>query len=725
LIRLLERRALAGLLGALLLILAFEAASWRSVQAIGAGALQDQRLKLVRTEAQSLQAYVASAVVAQHGYALTGEARYEATFDSLIAKLPAATARLRAVAAAAGLDTAYLVPLEALVTARLALASQIVAVRRANGLVASRGAVSAGRGMELDAAIEQRVGDVDRAVTRRIERELRDTARSARQTVTLALAGSGTSVLLLLMAFGVLRRDLRERQDAHDRLLESERRFEELAATIGEVFWISDAAKTRMLYVSPGYDAIWGRSHRELYRQPMQWVDAIHPDDRERVMAAALTRQVDGTYSETYRIVHPAEGVRWIHDRAYPVRNSRGEVERVVGVARDITSQRQLAEQLQQAQKLEAVGRLAGGIAHDFNNLLTVILSYSDLLHLRLPEELRSDSDAIRGAAERARDLTRQLLSFSRQQVLAPAEVDLPFAVNSVALLLRRVIGEPIDIQVITPDTSVAIQIDPVQLEQILLNLAVNAKDAMPEGGRLDLRVHAETLATPVVHEGVCIAPGQYAVLSVTDTGIGMDAETLSHLFEPFYTTKPPGKGTGLGLSTVYGIVKQSGGEIWVYSEPGRGTTFRIWFPLAPEAAVTDSAPAAELPSLPRGQGEHVLLVEDEASLRGVTHRILTGAGYHVTAVASAEEALQRIDTLDRPPQLLISDVVLPGLSGPRLARLLVERRPTLRILFISGYVPESAGLGESLDPNLLVEKPYTVDSLLRRVALALESGPG
>jgi len=512
-----------------------------------------------------------------------------------------------------------------------------------------------------------------------------------------------------------------QRTEALEGLRRSEERFRELAETIEEVFWVTDTAKQRMLYVSPAYEKIWGRPREELYRSAGLWLEAVHPDDRERVRAAALTRQASGGYDEAYRIVRPDGTVRWIQDRAFPVRNESGQVERLAGSARDITEQRRLEEQLHQVQRLEAVGRLAGGVAHDFNNLLTVILASTDLMRHQLPAGLQVDCDEITGAAQRARSLTQQLLAFSRRQILRPEVLDLNEVVRGTEGMLRRLIRE--DIQLVAhlaPDLG-TIRADRGQLEQVLLNLAVNARDAMPEGGRLVISTRNHDCASPLLHQGVVQPPGRYVVLEAADTGIGMDADTQQHIFEPFFTTKAAGQGTGLGLATVYGIVKQSGGYIWVYSEPGRGATFRIYFPRREETAAPP--PPADSPSDLAGRGERVLLVEDEDAVRAVTRRTLEANGYEVVEARTAEEALDLAQRLGNRLDLLLSDVGLPGMSGPALARQLRARHPGIRVVHTSGYIPESGGRDPSAEPLPVLQKPYSVDALLGAVSDALRPG--
>jgi len=383
----------------------------------------------------------------------------------------------------------------------------------------------------------------------------------------------------------------------------------------------------------------------------------------------------------------------------------------------------QLEEQLQHSQRMEAVGRLAGGIAHDFNNVLTAVLGSIELLLLDAPTDRphREELDVIRDAATRARDLIRQLLAFSARQVLQPMVVDLNRLVKDIAKMLRRLIGEDIVLETALAPGLGAVRVDTGQIEQVLVNLAVNARDAMPQGGRLTIEtgnVEVDGTRAPPV-QGV--ATGRYVRLQVSDNGAGMDVEVQAHLFEPFFTTKPRGKGTGLGLATVYGIVRQSGGHIGVESTPGRGATFRIYLPRvdAPLDPTGEPHPVAA----PAAGNETVVLAEDERLVRVLAQKVLERAGYRVLVAAGGAEALALAERNDGPIHLLLTDVVMPEMTGRELARRLTSLRPGLRVLYMSGYADEAVAQHGVLDPGTaFLQKPFTPEALAKKVRGVLDA---
>jgi two-component system, cell cycle sensor histidine kinase and response regulator CckA len=451
---------------------------------------------------------------------------------------------------------------------------------------------------------------------------------------------------------------------------------------------------------------------------PADIVPVIRDAD-ERVMAADQARTEEIT-------VHGLPGgTRTFMVTRVPHHDAFGAVIGVIGMAKDVTEQRVLERQLRQAQKMEAVGRLAGGIAHDFNNLLTAIGGYADFLYDDLPpaDPRRADAGEIRHAADRAATLTRQLLAFSRQQVLEPRILDLGDVVLGLDKLLRRLIGEDVLLETVLAPHLGRVRADPGQVEQVLVNLAVNSRDAMPAGGRLTIETADVELGETYVAGHDVVQPGRYIMLAVTDTGQGMNEEVKAHLFEPFFTTKEQGKGTGLGLATVYGIVKQSGGYIWAYSELGKGTVFKVYLP---RVEAEPDAPAQALPPGNLTGTETILLVEDEEGVRKLAREVLQRHGYRVIEAARGDEALALL--MREAPDavhLLISDVVLAGMGGPELHQRVARVRPRVRVLFMSGYTDRAVQAQEAFAPGTaFLQKPFTPAVLARKVRQILDSAP-
>src|SRR5881296_210961 len=448
----------------------------------------------------------------------------------------------------------------------------------------------------------------------------------------------------------------------------------------------------------------------------------VYADPAERRRLLERDTYTDRQYDEVEATWKRKDGARLTVQLSVRAVRQGARVEYYETFVRDVTEQRRLQQQLVQSQKMEAVGRLAGGIAHDFNNLLTVITSYSDLLLQDLGGEdpKREDVEQVRKAAEGAAALTRQLLAFSRQQVLAPRVVSLSVVVQGVEKMLRRVIGEDVDlVTALDPDVG-SVKADVGQLEQVLMNLAVNARDAMPTGGKLTIETGNAEHDPDYAREHEATAVRRFVMLAVSDTGIGMDDATKARIFEPFFTTKEPGKGTGLGLATVYGIVQQSGGFIWVYSEPGHGTTFKIYLPQV-EAPLEGRAVGAAPGDLPRGT-ETILLVEDAAAVRAVTRQVLERQGYTVLEAAHGAAALQTAAGHPGPIHLLLTDVVMPVLSGRQLADQLARLRPDAKVLYASGYTDDAVVRHGVLEAGIsYLQKPFTADSLARKVREVLD----
>jgi PAS domain S-box-containing protein len=449
-----------------------------------------------------------------------------------------------------------------------------------------------------------------------------------------------------------------------------------------------------------------------------------HPEDRPRV-EAAMRAALDGTpFEMEHRIIVGGE-VKWVRRRVEPEPDAAGRVARLVGVSQDITARRQLEEQFRQAQKMEAIGTLAGGVAHDFNNLLTIINGYSELLlsSLKSGDPMRGLLAEIQKAGERAGALTRQLLMFSRRQVVEPKVLDLNAVVADAEKMLRRLIGEDVVLTAALDPAVAPVKADAGQLQQVLMNLSVNARDAMPQGGRLTIETRNVTLDENDARANPRLRPGEHVLLAVSDTGTGMDPPTKARIFEPFFTTKAPGKGTGLGLAVVHGVVTQSEGHIEVDSEVGKGTTFKIYLPAVKERRPAGkSAPGLRL--LPRGR-ETILLVEDEGALRALARHVLTSCGYTTLEAADGREAVRVAEQHPGRIDLVVSDVVMPHLGGRQLVERLAAVRPGLKVLFLSGYTDDAVvrhGVREA--EYAFLQKPFTPTALAQKVREVLDAKP-
>lgn len=523
--------------------------------------------------------------------------------------------------------------------------------------------------------------------------------------------------------FTAIIRDISERRQAEAALREREERFRLLAHNAQDLIY---RYRFRPIpgfeYVSPAATPITGYTPEEHYADPELGLKVIHPEDRHVIERILKTGEVpEGPL--TLRWVRKDGRVIWTEQRNVVVRDSSGNIVAVEGIARDITERRQLEEQLRQAQKMEGIGQLAGGVAHDFNNLLTVINGYSDLLLNRLPEHhpMREDVDEIRKAGERARSLTRQLLAFSRKQILEPRVLDLNLLVTEAEKMLKRLIGEDIELVKVLDPRLGRMKADQGQIEQVILNLAVNSRDAMPRGGRLTLETSNVELDENYARAHLAVRPGPYLMLAVSDSGCGMDKETQARLFEPFFTTKGPGKGTGLGLATVYGIVKQSGGSIWVYSEPGKGTTFKTYFPQVEEETPTRARRKAPPPT--REGSETILLAEDENTVRRFTRQVLEMNGYTVLEACHGVEALEVCERHKGPIHLMVTDVVMPKMSGRELAERLARLRPEMKVLYLSGYTTNAIVHHGVLDSDAaFLQKPFTPGALALKVREVLDA---
>jgi two-component system, cell cycle sensor histidine kinase and response regulator CckA len=512
--------------------------------------------------------------------------------------------------------------------------------------------------------------------------------------------------------------DVSARKQGEAALHESEERFRQLAENINEVFWMTDPATNEMLYVSPAYAAVWGRTCASLYATPGNWVAAIHPDDRKRVVEAALARQARGTYDETYRIARPDGSIRWVRDRAYPIRTAEGKVYRIVGTAEDISDRKDMEVQVMRMQRMESVGRMASGIAHDLNNILAPILMGAPLLRMGLPAgQVEKTLRTIESSARRGADLVRQLLMFGRgaegrRVLLRPKDL-----VQEIAEITAQTFPRNLTTTTQVPDDIGTVMGDGTQLHQVLLNLCVNARDAMPQGGNLAIAAKNIRIDESYASMSPEARPGDYVCLSVNDTGTGIPPEILDKIFDPFFTTKEVGKGTGLGLSTLIGIVKSHGGFVTVQSEPGRGSVFQVYLPAEHQAK--EAAAGTEAAPPPRGHGETILLVDDEAGIREVTGKMLEQSGYRVLSATDGADACAQFARHAAEIEIVLTDLDMPVMGGLAMIHVLKIMKPDIRVIISSGKASELAdkiqqSSGDGLQVDTVLTKPYTAEKVLR-----------
>jgi len=512
-----------------------------------------------------------------------------------------------------------------------------------------------------------------------------------------------------------------EREHAEDELQAVENRYRTLVEQLPAITYIAEVGPLGAWhYVSPQIQSILGFSPQEWMSNSANWVNHIHPEDRDHALCAE-TRfwEAGGMYRAEYRMLSRDGRVLWFRDDAVYLKNTDSQKPVMQGVLYDITPYRHLEDQLRQAHKMEAVGQLAGGVAHDFNNLLMIIQGHNERIlgHLAPTHAAHKDAVAIKEAVNRGAGLTRQLLAFSRKQVLQPKVLDLNTIVKDVGKMLHRLIGEAIRIDLNTAPSLWHVKVDQGQMEQVILNLALNARDAMPQGGTLTIETRNVEIDESA--DQVPVRPGKYAVLEVSDTGIGMDGETQRHIFEPFFSTKELGKGTGLGLASVYGVVKQSGGGVSFYSKLGYGTTFSVFLPKAHERSAAKKEGSV---ALARAKGtETVLVVEDEDQIRDMVSSYLQQDGYTVLQAQNGREALEIAHRYKGLIHILITDVVMPELGGRELADQLTRLRPRTRVLFTSGYLDTAVDDKFADQQAVILQKPFALNMLASKIREVLD----
>jgi len=522
----------------------------------------------------------------------------------------------------------------------------------------------------------------------------------------------------------LLLQEVEERKRAEETLKEVTRRLQLATASAHLGIWDWDIGNDTL---------IWDDQMYELYEVPQgrpliginDWKNRLHPDDRDTVFRALdAAARGEREYAVEHRVVYPEGGLKYIKANGLVIRDEKGKAVRMIGLNQDVSGQKNLEEQLRQAQKMEAIGQFAGGIAHDFNNILTAIFGFASLVQMKIPEgdPLRANIDQVIAAAERAAGLTQSLLTFSRKQVLNLRAVSLNEIINKVDKFLARIIGEDIKLQIVSKAEEIVVHADSGQIEQVLLNLATNARDAMPQGGIFSVVTESVEIDQEYIDFYGYGVPGAYARMAVSDSGIGIDNETIKRIFDPFFTTKEVGKGTGLGLSIVYGIVKQHNGFINVYSEPGRGTTFSIYLPLS--KAEQRARPDQNRLQYPAGGSETILMAEDDTVVRDLSRTVLTEFGYTVIEAVNGEEAVQKFREFKDKIQLLLLDIVMPKKNGKEVYDEIKNMRSDVKVLFLSGYPAEVIGnTGLLEDGSNLIMKPVHPQDLLRRIREELDRG--
>ncbi len=520
-----------------------------------------------------------------------------------------------------------------------------------------------------------------------------------------------------------IEREMREVSE-RSRRRSAEQRFHDLVQSLDAIVWEADAATGKFTFINKRAEMVLGYPVRDWLKDSRFWSDHLHPEDQPRATGMKLRAIQERTdYKDEYRMIARDGNTIWLRDRVHVVCDARGKPQHLRGVMLDSTERKQLEQQIQHVQKMEAIGRLGGGIAHDFNNLLMIIMGRAELLarHLPVGETNHDHVIEINKASQRAATLTRQLLAFSRKQVLSPRVMNLNTAITSMRDTLASLMGEQITLSFLLDASLGSVKADPRQIEQVLLNLGTNAHDAMPDKGRLTIATRNLDLDKGGHSEQPGLPPGRYVRLTITDTGCGMDAQVMAHLFEPFYTTKEIGKGSGLGLCSIYGIVHQSGGHIFVTSHPGKGTSFKIYLPRV-EGPIEKHLDG-DSPTTPMIGDETILLVEDEENVRNLVHEMICMYGYFVMKAAHGDEALRLCNEHKGRIHLMLSDLAMPGMNGKELAQQVARLRPETRVIFMSGYASDAILPHNLLEKDtVLLRKPFTPDDLARKLREVLDA---
>jgi len=728
-----------GLLGTIVVI------SYRTTERFVAAGDEAARTSRILLQLEHTLSAIQDAETGQRGFLLTGDERYLAPYTEALARIAAQRDQLAWLVARQPADRERVAAVRYEIDAKLSELAEAIQAYRERGPEAARAIVRTDRGRLIMDSLRTLIGSIEVERQERLRAATAELRTGAAGTLATTV-GLGSLALLLLAAVSVLGvRYIRERLRAEaalraesaalegsvDRLsTDLGRRMSEIEALLDVLpvgIALAEGPDCRRLRVNAAFADMHGMGRAAegtwVAPPPNRATRSGVPVPAERLplaRAASTGRAVQG---EEYELTAEGE-VRHLLVYAAPLLDEGGGSRGAVGAFLDITARKHAETERQHAQQLLAIGQLAGGVAHDFNNLLTAISGYASLLLAGLApdDSRRGDVGGIQEAAARAAALTQQLLAFGRKQVMQPTVLDLREVLDDTGRLLGRLIGEHIDLSIVAGPLLGAVFADRGQLSQVLVNLALNARDAMPAGGRLTIEARDTPLTEEYADSHLAVTPGPYVMIAVSDTGQGMTPEVQARIFEPFFTTKPRGKGTGLGLSTVFGIVKQLGGHIFVYSEPGHGSTFKVYFPRAESAGGADLA--GEPSDLWAGGTETVLVVEDDGAIRGLVRKVLETAGYTVMDAGAPREALDLARQHDGPIQLLLTDVILPELTGRDLADRLVRDRPDLVVLFMSGYADDAIVHQGRLDPDTaFLQKPFTPEALLRRVGEVLGRG--